>query len=82
MKFKIYSFSKTVDDFQILWLGNVLYVTSITMHHEYNNDTLENDIAILQIRDPPDVIPVCLPVKHLTFVGQTGTPIGKQRFTQ
>ena len=74
-----YSFSKTVSDFKIGWLGNV-NVTSITMHKQYNNDTLENDIAILQIRDFPDLIPACLPVSHLEFVGHVGIPIGKQIF--
>ena len=76
--FKIYSnFSLTVDDFKINHTGNVLDVISITMHEQYDDKTLENDIAILQIEAVPDLVPACLPPKYFKFDGHVGTPIGK-----
>ncbi|KAK3885362.1 hypothetical protein Pcinc_010413 [Petrolisthes cinctipes] len=55
-------------------------VSSITVHEGYNRNTLENDIAVLELSSPltfsDTVMPVCAPDTTNNFVGETATATG------
>lgn len=50
------------------------------MHPDYSPRTLDNDIAIIEMKDPipysPRVMPVCMPSNVSDFVGSMGTVAG------
>ncbi|KAK4314191.1 hypothetical protein Pmani_014524 [Petrolisthes manimaculis] len=55
-------------------------VSRITVHENYNNRNLQNDIAVLELASPltfsDTVMPVCAPDTSNDFVGETATATG------
>jgi len=55
-------------------------VSSIISHSQYNDNTMQNDIALLKLSSPvevsSDVLPVCLPPSKPTYAGKTAIATG------
>ena len=53
-------------------------VSRVVIHEEYNNVTVNNDIALLKLKDPvPCIRKICLPANRAaTFVGSQATVAG------
>lgn len=55
-------------------------VSSATVHPRYNQNTFNNDIAVLkldqEVKYSNDIRPVCLPEKGKRFTGEIGTVLG------
>ncbi|KAL6262143.1 hypothetical protein P5V15_007240 [Pogonomyrmex californicus] len=58
----------------------IRYIKSATIHENFNNNSLNNDIAIIEVNEPIPlnsiVRPVCLPDKTIDYTGALATVIG------
>ena len=66
-----------INDFQVHLLGENYFISSLRSHEEFNKDTMENNIAILQISRTISATPVCLlpPIEDIT--GKTAVILSK-----
>lgn len=55
-------------------------VKRMIIHRNYNQDTFENDIALLELESPfeiqPHIVPICLPEDVEDFIGRMGHVAG------
>ena len=56
-------------------------VKRMVVHRDYNPNTFENDIALLELESPfevqPHVVPICLPdTKEVNYVGKVAYVAG------